>query len=333
MIRKSDLIPLDYQDVVILPKHSTVKSRNDVNLVMAGRTHHPIFCAPMRGIASPELVIQLGYLGGVGILHRFFESEQDRFNAIERVGQYNHPFGIAIGINNWNDEMKFVEFAYALGTSFICIDSANAHNQRVIEATNKLASYKHKKNLDFQIIVGNVVTYRGALTLAENGANLIRVGIGSGGLCSTSNFTSIGCPSLTAIQDCAEIKAYYPNVGIIADGGVKSSGEAVKAFAWGADAVMCGSLFGKAIEANNGGVIYGMSSTKLQKEMFKEIKSNEGLVKQIPTEELRPLSEIYNEFTYGIRSGLSYLNIDDINNIHNETIEYIGVGRGTLKSL
>jgi IMP dehydrogenase len=332
MIYKSELESLDYADVVILPKQTNVYSRDSVNLYMKNKVHHPIFCSPMRGIASPELIVHLGYLGGVGILHRFFEDEADRYNAIEYIGQFSYPFGISVGINNWEDELKLVDFAYALGVNYVCVDSANAHNKRVIDATYALCEHRNQHNMDFEVISGNVVTFEGAMELAKTGVDFMRIGIGNGWLCSTSNYTSIGMPSLTAIQECSRAKLYYP-VKIIADGGVKSSGEAMKAFIWGSDAVMCGSLFGKALEANNGGVMYGMSSSRLQAEMGKQIKSNEGLVKEIPEDELRPLKEIYDELTYGLRSGLSYLNVEDINKIHQADIQYIEVGRNTLKNL
>ena len=112
---------------------------------------------------------------------------------------------------------------------------------------------------------------------------------------------------------------------MLADGGIYNPGRALKSLVWGADGVMIGSLFGRAKESENNGIIFGMSSYELQERMNKTKKSNEGAVTIIPKEEIRPLEEIFNEFTYGLQSGLSYLGIDDINKIHETEIEYIKV--------
>jgi IMP dehydrogenase len=333
MISKSELESLDFADVLLVPKHTDVFSRDDINFYVGGKGHHPVFCSPMKGIATPELITQLSYLGGVGLLHRFFETQEERYEAVDKISEYAYTFGVSIGINNWEDELNFVHYAYKHGAEYVVLDVANGNNQRTISATKELYNYRYDHFEEFEIITGNVVTLDGALKLAEAGANFIRVGIGSGGLCSTSNYTGIGMPMLTAIQDCAKVKTHYPDVKIIADGGIKSSGEAMKAFVWGGDWVMCGSLFGRAKEANNNGVMYGMSSSRLQKEMNKIVKSNEGLIREIPREEIKPLKEIYNEFVYNIKSGLSYLNVDDINKIHQADIQYIRTGNGTLKNL
>lgn len=332
MIIQSKLKPLDYDDVLLVPEHSYVKSRKDVNIFVNNKTYHPIFSAPMRGISNVPFIKELSKLGGIGILHRFFQFEIERLDAImELKGTEN--YGIAIGINNWEKELDYVKRSVENGAKFICIDTATGHMQRTIDAVYSLNEYRINNKLDFQIISGNVATYEGAYYLAQAGTDFIRVGIGGGSACATRTVTSVGIPDLTAIQDCSNIKLLYPDVKIIADGGIKNSGNAMKAFAFGANYVMIGGLFGKSKESNNGGIVHGMSSYKLQNEMGKHLKSNEGLVTQIPSEEIRPLKEIYEEFTWGIRSGLSYLNCWDINWLHDDEITYIKTGNGTLKKL
>jgi IMP dehydrogenase len=333
MIYKSDLEPLDYSDVLLIPNQTDINSRDDINFYVGGKAHHPIFCSPMKGIATPELIIQLSFLGGIGLLHRFFENTEERYEAIDKISEYAYTFGVSIGINNWEEELDIVHYAYKHGAEYIILDTANGHNQRTISATKDLYDYRSENWKQFEIITGNTTTLIGATKLAEAGADFIRIGIGSGGLCSTSNYTGIGMPMLTAIQDCAKVRKDYPNTRIIADGGIKSSGEAVKALAFGSNYLMCGSLFGRSKEANNNGVMYGMASHKLQLEMNKKVKSNEGLIREIPKESIVPLKDIYNEFIYNIKSGLSYLNVDDINQIQEADIKYIRTGNGTLKNL
>lgn len=332
MITKSNLDPLDYDDVLLVPEHSYIKSRKDVNLFVTDKKYMPIFSAPMRGISNVPFIKELSKLGGIGILHRFFQYEIERLDAIKDLKEVEN-YGIAIGINDWKKELNYVKLAVESGAKFICIDTATGHMQRTIDSVSSLNQYRKENNLNFEIISGNVATYEGAYHLAQAGSDFIRVGIGGGSVCATRGVTSVGIPDLTAIQDCSNIKNFYPNVKIIADGGIKNSGNAMKAFVFGADYVMIGSLFGKSKESNNGGIVHGMSSYKLQNEMGKHLRSNEGLVIQIPQEDIRPLKEIYEEFIWGLKSGLSYLDCSDINELHNQEITYIKTGNGTLKKL
>jgi len=332
MIIKSELEPLDYDDVLLVPEQSSINSRKDVNIFVTDKKYMPIFSAPMRGISNVPFIKELSRLGGIGILHRFFSTEAERLEAIIQLRGVSN-YGVSIGINQWKKELVYVKLAVENGAKFICIDTATGHMQRTINSVSSLNEYRKKSGLDFKIVSGNVATYEGAYHLAQAGSDFIRVGIGGGSVCATRGVTSVGIPDLTAIQDCSNIKNFYPNVKIIADGGIKNSGNAMKAFVFGADYVMIGSLFGKSKESNNGGIVHGMSSYKLQNEMGKHLRSNEGLVIQIPQEDIRPLKEIYEEFIWGLKSGLSYLDCSDINELHNQEITYIKTGNGTLKKL
>ena len=326
MIIKSSLEPLDYDDILLLPAHSEITSRNNINL-LNDKYYIPIFSAPMLNISEPKLITEIDKLGGVGILHRFFEDSKQRYNAIDKISQTNPiNFGVSIGINNFEDELNYVQYAtFICGAKFVVIDTASGYLENTIKSVIKLYEFRKEKMLDFQIIAGNVVDQYGAYHLALAGADMIRVNIGTGIQCLTSKSIGIGCPPLTAIADCARIKVKFPNVKIIADGGIYDPGRGLKALAFGADALMIGSLFGRAEEADNRGIIFGMSSYELQDRMNKSKKSNEGKVTIIDPKEIRPLKDIFTEFAFGLRSGLSYLGIDDINKIHETKIEYIGV--------
>jgi IMP dehydrogenase len=325
LIIESSLEALGYDDVLLLPQHSNIKSRDDVNLFVSGKEYMPIFSAPMLNISEPELVIELGRLGGNGLLHRFFDNPKERYESIEKISEFDYSYGISISIREFEEELKYALYAIKNGATWVCIDTASAYLSSTLEAVKQLLDFRSSNHLMFDIMGGNVVDEIGAYKLALSGANSIRVNIGTGLQCLTSKSIGIGCPPLTAIKNTSLVKDRFPDVNIICDGGIRNSGDALKALCFGGDSIMIGSLFGKAIEAGNNGEIWGMSSYKMQERMNKPKKSNEGRVTNIPQEEIKPLREIYSEFTYGLKSGLSYLGCDNINDLHNMEIEYIKI--------
>jgi IMP dehydrogenase len=175
-IHKSELEPLSYDDIILLPNYSEIDSRDKVNLYLKDKTYMPIFSAPMKNISEPNFIIELDKLGGVGILHRFFEKDEDRYNAVDQIS-YCKNFGVAIGINDFENELKFVEYSIKKGCSFVCIDSASGHHKNTIDAVKKLSEFRNNF-VGFYIIVGNVVDSIACNMLIEAGANIIRVGIG-----------------------------------------------------------------------------------------------------------------------------------------------------------
>lgn len=321
---ESKLEPLNYSDIVLLPTGSKIDSRDSINLYNE-LGYIPIFSAPMKNISEPEVVIGLGKLGAIGILHRFFDHTEEKYGAIEEISKYNVPYGISIGVNDWDNELKYVKYAIEHCCGFVTIDTASGYLKKTLNAVETLNNYRQVNNLNFRIICGNVCDALGCIDLAKAGTDIIRVNIGSGLQCLTSKSIGIGCPPLTAIKDCIDAKKYFPDVMLIADGGIYTPGDALKALCFGASGIMIGSLFGRAKETNNNGIIYGMSSYKLQERMNKTKKSNEGTVTIIPKDEIKPLAEIFNEFIYGLKSGLSYLGIDNINKISETEIEYIKI--------
>ena len=324
-VTQSELEPLNYDDILLLPNYSNIASRDEVNLFLLHKNYMPIFSAPMANISEVPLIVELCKLGGVGILHRFFESNQKRYESVDEISSKCENYGVSISIHDWENELVFVEYAVKHGCNFVVVDTASGYLEITLNAVNRLYTFREDNKLKFDIIAGNVVDEYGCYLLIDSGADVIRVNIGSGLQCLTSRSIGIGCPPLTAIANCTTIKDKYPNITLLADGGIYTPGDALKALAFGADGLMIGSLFGRAKEADNSGIIFGMSSFMLQERMNKSKKSNEGSVTVIPKEEIRPLKEILEEFTYGFKSGLSYLGCNDINGLHDKEIEYIKV--------
>lgn len=326
MLRESTLEPLGYDDILFIPKATKINSRDDVKVVSSVLGAVPIFSAPMKNISEPTLVAELCNLGGVGVLHRFFEKDEDKYSAIEEISKNTKkPFGISVGVNDIKSEEKVLVFALNRGCKYLVVDTASGYMQKTIDAVKHFSLLKN--TYDFKIIAGNVVDAIGCEGLIKAGADIIRVNIGSGAQCLTSKSISAGCPPLTAIKNCSSLKSKYPSVLFLADGGIYTPGHILQSLAFGADGVMMGSLFGRALEAENNGLIFGMSSFELQDRQNKTRKSREGKATFIPSEEMRPLKDIFNELAYGLKSGLSYLDCDDINKLHSLDIQYIRVNK------
>lgn len=295
-----------YDDVLIKPISSELNSRDEVDLtIKLGEPLNPvislsapIIASPMKGITSPEVLVELDRLGVMGVLHRFYDNHSWWWSGFYYVKARANNWGVAVGLGDIHIARRMVEE----GAPLICVDVANGYLDNVATFCNKLNNNIVSGGYNTLVMAGNVVTTKGANKLADAGVDLIRVGIGSGNLCITRQVTGVGIPQISALQDCDNSYATY----LVADGGIKNSGDIVKALVAGADLVMVGSLFGKAYEAPNGGSIYGMASRRLQEEYYHTVKSVEGVEKAISKE--YSLEHLVNELIWGIKSAYTYLN-------------------------
>ena len=319
----------DFDDLLLTPRTSSVNSRTDVNLeTRLGDNlvlRIPIIASPMKGIISKEIIIDLAKFGGIGIMHRFYKTRVNWFEDMSTIyTEVGSHFGVSLSLADY--AISLDEIIYEYNPKIICLDVANGYLYNVIDVTRDIKKKLMDKGSHALLMVGNVVDFEGANNLYINGADLIRVGIGSGQLCTTRNNTGVGYPQLSAINNCS------PPAGrgwkVIADGGIRNSGDAVKSFAMGADAVMLGSLFGKCFESANNGIIYGMASRKLQEEYYHSIKSVEGIEKALkPTMYLK---HFIDEFTFNIRSACTYLNIHNLYDLKCNAY-WVETGKGTIK--
>jgi IMP dehydrogenase len=325
----------DFDDLLLVPKPSDVWSRSDVDLsVELGddlKLKVPIIAAPMKGIATPELIIELSRLGGIGILHRFQGSLDGWERDLELLAANAENFGVAVGLG----ELYWAKKAIGMGAKIICIDVANGYLSRVNAQIGEIIDYLNGREYRWWhesplIMAGNVATGDGTFRLANSGAHLIRVGIGSGQTCTTRNVTGVGVPQLTAIEQASLAASFFPNVKVVSDGGIRNSGDAVKAFAAGADAIMLGTLLGKTFESGHDGTVYGMASRRLQVESRMDVKSVEGI--ELAVEKTVSLEDFVTEFCYGIRSGCTYVGVDKLVDLPLKA-EFTEVGRGSIKAL
>ena len=235
---------LSYDDVLVVPKYSDIKSRTkvDVSATMDKYTKLdvPLIAAPMDTVCGVDMAKALYLNGAIGILHRY-NSIEEQVAMFGDVREANAECGVAIGATG--DFMERAEALFTIGCEFFCIDTAHGHHLHVKKAITDLKAIFHN---NVHIMAGNVVTARACEDLQEWGADSVRVGIGGGSCCTTRIVTGHGMPNFTAVQECA---AADTGLTIVADGGIRSSGDAVKALAAGADVVMAGSLLAGTDEA------------------------------------------------------------------------------------
>lgn len=233
-----------FDDVLLLPDYTDFE-RQDINLetflTKKIKLKIPFVSAPMDTVTESGMAIALGQLGGVGVIHRNLTIE-NQVKEIIKVKKQNLIVGAAIGINN--DYGKRLKALVNCQTDFIVIDSAHGYTKKIMSAISEIKN----KYPDLEVIAGNVATYKGALALIKAGADAIRVGMGPGAICTTRIISGMGVPQITAILETNRAAAKY-NIPLIADGGIKYSGDMLKALAAGAATVMMGSYFASAVES------------------------------------------------------------------------------------
>ncbi len=244
-VNTMDFAPaLTFDDVLLMPGYSDF-SRADISIetkLTRGITlQAPLVSAPMDTVTESELAIALAELGGIGIIHRNLPIEAQAAE-VKKVRDRNLLVGAAIGANKGFEERA--EALVSAGVSVVVVDSAHGYAKNIIETVQ----YLKKTYPDLQVIAGNVATHDGAAALIEAGADAIRVGMGPGSICTTRIISGMGVPQLTAILETAKA-AENTGVPIIADGGIKYSGDMVKALAAGASTVMMGGFFASTSES------------------------------------------------------------------------------------
>lgn len=301
---------LTYDDVLLLPQYSDIRSRSEVSvgtdLGNGLRLSLPIISSPMDTVSEDLMARAMSTAGGCSIVHRYNTPEQQaelvghaRVNGAENIG-----FAVGVG----DDLLYRVSENLLAGAAFVCIDVAHGHH---IMMKHAIRAIRAAVGDDLHIMAGNVATLEGINDLADWGANSVRCNIGGGSICSTRVQTGHGHPGLQTILDCAKTDR---EVAIIADGGIRNSGDIVKALAAGADAVMLGSLLSGtketpgAVYTRQDGTKYktyrGMASKEAQADWRGRFSSFEGISATVPYR--GKVHNVLTELEQGIRSGLSY---------------------------
>jgi len=237
--------------------------------------------------------------------------------------------GAAVGVTE--DVIQRVAALVEVGVDFITIDTAHGHSEGVLDTVSKVAD---RFDGEVGVVAGNVATASGTLDLIEAGADAVKVGIGPGSICTTRVVAGVGVPQLTAIMECASV-ARERGVPIIADGGIKQTGDIPKALAAGANCVMIGGLFASVEESPGETIIYegrkyksyrGMGSVSAMEagskdRYFQDVEDNlnklvpEGIEGRVPYS--GTLSEVIYQMTGGLRAAMGYCGCDTVDDLYN----------------
>lgn len=315
----------DFDDVLIKPIPSQVNSRSEVDISVKFYNNlnlqFPVIAAPMRGIVDSAFASVLSDLGGLAVLHRFYDTDEEQLDEISDLALNGKTFGVSVGLNDYSYAL-YLEYNPAV----LVIDVANGYTESLLDFCETVKSHIVNTNSDTLLVSGNVCTKEGVENLRDSGVDIVRFGLGNGGLCSTRNVTAIGMPQVSALLEVRDVDG----VIICSDGGLRNSGDFIKAIVAGADCAMAGSLFGQTFESPSDNTIYGMASRKLNELKYSQIKSIEGIEKAI--EKKCSLEQFVDEFSWGIRSAGTYLNARNLDEIRRNG-EFVLVGTGSIKSL
>ena len=247
-----------FDDLLLVPAKSTVVPANvslQTKLTDKITLNIPIVSAAMDTVTEYEMAIALSKLGGMGFVHKNMPVEAqaemvskvkneiitDEFEDASKDHLGRLLVGAAVGVGaNVLDRVRALVEA---GVDAVAVDSAHGHSMGVIDAVKLIRS----EFPDLDIVGGNIVTAQGATDLIYAGANIIKVGVGPGSICTTRVVAGVGVPQLTAVNDVYHVAKQY-GVGVIADGGIKLSGDISKALAAGASCVMLGGLLAGSLE-------------------------------------------------------------------------------------
>ncbi len=319
---------LTFDDVLIKPKYSEVlPSETDISLNLTKKIslRVPFLSSAMDTVTESKMAIAIATEGGIGVIHRNL-TIKNQTNELLKVKKRKLSVGAAIGTNQ--EDLDRAKSLIDNGCDLLVIDTAHGHSKKVLNILSKLKKI-HTKT---PICVGNIATGEAANKLYDSGADIIKVGIGPGSICTTRMVAGIGVPQISAIM---EVKDSMKNkkIKIISDGGIKFSGDIAKALAAGADAIMMGSIFagtdespGKKFKINGKvykhyrgmGSIGAMSSGSASRYFQKNFKDKakfvpEGVEGRV--EYKGNVSKIIYQMKGGLRSSMGYIGAKNLSQI------------------
>ena len=324
---------LCFDDILMVPQDSDVSSRHSVDLSMNIGSEErrvnlnlPVIAAPMDTVCGMDMCMAMSHSGGMGVLHRYMDIES-QIEIVKSLTKMNYGFGISVGATNGFlvDAKKLVN----AGAKIVLVDIANGHSAYAVQAVKDL---RKEFQDDIHIMAGNVATIEGFKNLAMAGADSIRVGIGGGAACTTRIVSGHGVPTLQSIMDIYQWKKDNTYTSIIADGGIRNSGDMVKAFSAGADAVMVGSMLAGTAESpgevttDHSGkevkIFRGMASAHAQMDKFGKVSVAEGISTTVPYK--GSVEHILTQIRGGLGSGCSYSGVSTLSELA-ENAEYVKV--------
>jgi len=327
---------LSFDDVLLVPQFSDITSRKSevdlsVDLGSGVTVSIPIISSPMDTVTESGMASTMSDIGGMGIIHRYNSIDEQALLVRKSVASTANIVGAAVGVTG--DYCERASACVEAGAKVLCVDVAHGHHVLMRDA---LQSLRSNFGDSLHIMAGNVATLDGFNALADWGATSIRVGIGGGSICSTRIQTGHGIPTLQSVMNCAMSDR---DASIIADGGIKNSGDIVKALAAGADSVMLGSLLSGTEEAP-GEVMFrgdekfkayrGMASIEAQVDWRGHAASVEGVASVVPYK--GSVRRVIQGLANGIKSGLSYSGCRGVKEIQSKSLFIEQTSAGATES-
>ena len=328
---------ITFDDVLLVPAYSEVLPRE---VSLKGRfsrnigLESPFASAAMDTVTEASMAIAMARKGGIGVIHKNMTAEKqaDEVAKVKAEG-----LKVAAGVGITADVLDRVEKLAKAGVDAIVLDSAHGHSKGVLDALKAVKAAFPA----LDVVVGNIATAAAARDLIAAGADGLKVGIGPGSICTTRIVAGVGMPQLTAIADVAEVAGDIP---VIADGGLRYSGDVVKALAAGASCVMCGSMFAGTDEAPGDivevdgvkmkgyrgmGSIDAMEAGSADRYFQKGAKKlvPEGVVARVPYK--GSVEDVIFQLEGGLRSGMGYCGAKDLEALHKA--RFVKISPATVK--
>jgi len=320
---------LTFDDVLLVPKYSNIlPSETNIEVKIAKNLNLkvPFISSAMDTVTESKMAIAMAKSGGLGIIHRNLNIKKQSLEVL-KVKKLNLKTGAAIGTNN--EDLVRAKSLIDNGVDLLVIDTAHGHSKKVLKTLSKVK--KISKNIS--VCVGNIASGEAALKLYNCGADILKVGIGPGSICTTRMIAGIGVPQITAIMN-VKSKLKNKKIKIISDGGIKFSGDIAKALAAGADTIMMGSIFagtdespGKKFKIKNKifkyyrgmGSIGAMSAGSSNRYFQKNYKDKskfvpEGVEGRV--EYKGSVSKIIYQLQGGLRSSMGYIGAKNLYQIY-----------------
>ncbi|MDP3559803.1 MAG: guanosine monophosphate reductase [Legionellaceae bacterium] len=325
---------ITYDDVLLVPAYNHHSSRREVDISVQDRSGKlqlalPVMSSNMDTITESKMASFMSSKGGIGVLHRFMTVD-------ENVAEFRACKGLAfVSVGCSEAELVRAEALRDAGADYFCVDVAHGHAHYVGKMLKSLRKILGSRC----IMAGNVATYAGADYLASCGADVIKAGIGGGSVCSTRIKTGFGLPMLTCIQECAR-----SDRSIVADGGIRTPGDIVKALAFGADFVMIGGMLagtdatpGPIVKKPDGRQVKqyrGMASKEAQEEFLGQMhewKTAEGVA--VDVKYRNDQDAILADIMGGLRSGLTYAGAGTIKELQRKLDYVVITPAGRVESM
>jgi IMP dehydrogenase len=345
-----------FDDVLLVPAYSEIVPAHvslKTHLCEGLELNIPLVSAAMDTVTETAMAIALAKNGGLGFIHKNLSVEAQA-DMVRRVKHEMHAqkeaavdaqgrllCGAAVGVSE--DTLERVQALVDVGVDVVAVDSAHGHSKGVIDTLKRI----RKAHPNLKLVGGNIVSADAAAALIEAGANVLKVGVGPGSICTTRVISGVGVPQISAVMDVVAV-AKPLGVGVIADGGIKFSGDIVKALAAGADVVMLGGLlagteetpgdvlevYGQKVKSYVGmGSLSAMqrgSSDRYFQGGQKELKKlvPEGIEATVPYK--GPMADVVYQMMGGLRSGMGYCGCETIEALQTKA-QFVKITNAGLK--